>query len=88
MDDAYFVNALRYLAFDPVRAGLAATPEWPWSSVRAHLVLEEDPLAPVAALRHMMRQAGNDDAGDAGHWRRVTQICFSVKTVVSVRQES
>ena len=27
MDDAHFLNALRYLAFNPVRAGLAATPE-------------------------------------------------------------
>jgi REP-associated tyrosine transposase len=36
MDDAHFLNALRYLAFNPVRAGLAATPEaWPGSSVRA-----------------------------------------------------
>ena len=38
MDDDHFLNALRYLAFNPVRAGLAASPEaWPWSSVRAHL---------------------------------------------------
>ena len=38
MDDAYFLNALRTLAFNPVRARLAASPQaWPWSSVRAHL---------------------------------------------------
>ena len=27
MDDAHFLNALRYLAFNPVRAGLAASPQ-------------------------------------------------------------
>jgi putative transposase len=48
MDDAHLLNALRYLAFNPVRAGLAASPEaWPWSSVRAHLEGRDDPLAQV-----------------------------------------
>jgi hypothetical protein len=28
---------------------------------------EKDRPAPVAALRHMMRQSWNDDAGKAGH---------------------
>jgi hypothetical protein len=31
------------------------------------VVAEEHPLAPVAALRDMMRQAGDNKAGDAGH---------------------
>ena len=48
MDDAHCLNALRYLAFNPVRAGLAATPEaWPWSSVRAHLQGRDDALVAV-----------------------------------------
>jgi hypothetical protein len=29
-------------------------------------ILEERPLPVIPALRHMMRQAGNDDAGQAG----------------------
>ncbi|MGA2795762.1 MAG: hypothetical protein ABSE69_20065 [Roseiarcus sp.] len=38
MDEAHMLNAVRYLAFNPVCAGLCATPgEWEWSSVRAHL---------------------------------------------------
>src|SRR5271165_5616676 len=38
MDDAHFLNALRTLAFNPVRARLAASPQaWPWSSARASL---------------------------------------------------
>ncbi len=48
MDDAHFLNALRYLAFNPVRAGLAASPEgWPGSSVRAHLRGRDDALVEV-----------------------------------------
>jgi putative transposase len=48
MDDAHFLNALRYLAFNPVRAGLAVSPEgWPWSSVRAHLQGRDDALVQV-----------------------------------------
>ena len=48
MDDAHFINALRYLAFNPVRAGLAASPEaWPRSSVRAHLEGRDDALVQV-----------------------------------------
>lgn len=31
------------------------------------LVTEEDRLLPVPALRHMMRDAGDHDAGKAGH---------------------
>ncbi len=54
MDEAHCLNAVRYLAFNPVRAGLCATPgDWPWSSVRAHLAGRDDALAsvqPVLAL--------------------------------------
>jgi hypothetical protein len=31
------------------------------------LVSEKHPLAPIAALRHMVGKAGDDKAGDAGH---------------------
>jgi len=31
-------------------------------------ILEERPLAPVAALGHVMRDAGDYEAGKAGHW--------------------
>ena len=46
-------------------------------------VLEKDALAPVAALGHMMRQAGDDDAGDAGHGRRLARMRQLVNTGVS-----
>jgi putative transposase len=48
MDEAHLLNGLRYLAFNPVRAGLAATPaSWQWSSVAAHLARRDDELVQV-----------------------------------------
>jgi putative transposase len=48
MDEAHTLNAVRYLAFNPVRAGLCAAPgEWEWSSVRAHLRGQDDALVKV-----------------------------------------
>ena len=59
MDDAHFLNALRYLAFNPVRAGLAASARaWPWSSVRARLRGRDDALVQVGpALERALRFA-------------------------------
>ena len=35
MDEDHLVSAVRYVAMNPVRAGLAArAQDWPWSSVR------------------------------------------------------
>ncbi|WP_246731767.1 transposase [Methylocapsa sp. S129] len=48
MDEAHMLNAVRYLAFNPVRAKLCAAPgEWQWSSVRAHLKGRNDALVEV-----------------------------------------
>ncbi len=38
------------------------------ATMLAVTLLEERPLATVAALGDMVRQTGNDDAGEAGHW--------------------
>ena len=49
MDEPHWLAAIRYLAFNPVRAGLAARPQdWPWSSVKAHLSGRGDGLVDVA----------------------------------------
>jgi putative transposase len=54
MDEAHFLAAVRYLAFNPVRAKLAERPQdWPWSSVRAHLAGRDDPLVRVRPLLYM-----------------------------------
>jgi putative transposase len=51
MDDAHVLTALRYLAFNPVRARLSQSPEaWPWSSARAHLEGGGDALAAAAPV--------------------------------------
>jgi putative transposase len=48
MDEAHMLDAVRYLAFNPVRAGFCETPgEWEWSSVRAHLRGRSDALVDV-----------------------------------------
>jgi putative transposase len=48
MDEDHLMNALRYLAFDPVRARRVKRPEdWPHSSVAAHLAGKNDELVDV-----------------------------------------
>ncbi|CAA7614688.1 transposase [Magnetospirillum sp. UT-4] len=43
MDEPHLEAALRYIALNPVRAGLAERPQdWPWSSVHAHLSGNDD----------------------------------------------
>ena len=43
--------AARCVELNPVRVGLAKTPQdWPWSSARAHLGGHDDDLAKVAPL--------------------------------------
>ena len=45
MDEDHLMVAARYVALNPVRAGLAPRAEdWPCSSVRAHLAGRDDPL--------------------------------------------
>jgi putative transposase len=52
---AAFVGGARYIALNPVVAGLVSRAEdWPWSSTRAQLAGEDDELATVAALRALI----------------------------------
>jgi len=51
MDDAYLANAVRYVAMNPVRAGLVERAEdWRWSSARAHLAGADDGVVRVAPV--------------------------------------
>lgn len=51
MDEPYLMHAARYVALNPVAAGLVTRPEdWPWSSARAHLAGTDDGVVRVAAL--------------------------------------
>lgn len=48
MDEDHLATALRYVALNPVRAGLAARPEgWRFSSVHAHLAGKSDGIVTV-----------------------------------------
>ena len=52
MDEPHLLAAARYIALNPVFAGLVSRAEdWPWSSTRAQLAGEDDELATVAPLR-------------------------------------
>lgn len=56
MDEPHLLAATRYIALNPVAAGLVSRAEdWPWSSARAHLAGEDDELATVAPLRALIR---------------------------------
>jgi putative transposase len=51
MDEAHSLAAVRYLAFNPVRAKLVKQPaDWAWSSVNAHLRKRNDALVTVKPL--------------------------------------
>lgn len=51
MDEHHLASALRYVALNPVRAGLVARPEeWPFSSVRQHLEGKSDGLVQVGPV--------------------------------------
>jgi putative transposase len=55
MDEPHLLAAVRYVALNPVIAGLVRHAEdWPWSSFRAHLAGEDDELATVAPLRALI----------------------------------
>jgi putative transposase len=51
MDESHFVNAARYIEWNPVRAGLVENPEdYRWSSARAHLQATDDGSVAVRPL--------------------------------------
>ena len=52
MDEQHLFAALRYVALNPVRAGLVGrAADWRWSSTRTQLGLEQDAITNVAAVR-------------------------------------
>ncbi len=55
MDEPHLLAAARYIALNPVVAGLVRhAADWPWSSARAHLARADDELATVAPLRALI----------------------------------
>ena len=81
MDEPHLMAALRYVALNPVRAGLAARPEdWPWSSVRAQLAQGAgDGVTDTAPVRERYPDfarllAAGDDAEEFRALRRAESI--------------
>jgi REP element-mobilizing transposase RayT len=64
LTDSYFAQLLRYVALNPVAAGLSATPEaWPWSSHAALLAGRGDRLASAHRVNELLSvwgQCGGD----------------------------
>lgn len=68
MDENYLLAAVRYVEFNPVRAGLSERPEiYPWSSASAHMSGYDDQLVKVSPLLEIIGDwraflsAGEDD---------------------------
>ena len=58
--DDYLLALSRYIALNPVRAGLVARPEeWRWSSYRT--TVGEGPAQPFLAVASLLGQFGEDD---------------------------
>ena len=52
MDERHLFAGVRYAELNPVRAGLAASPQgWPWSSVHAHLNECDDGIVTVRPMQ-------------------------------------
>jgi putative transposase len=55
MDNKYLLTAVRYIAMNPVKFGLAKRPgQYRWSSTAAYLYGKNDPLVNVSGLNEMV----------------------------------
>jgi putative transposase len=72
LDEEHLLLAARYVALNPVRAGLVARPQdWAWSSVPAHLAGRDDGLVRVAPLVARSLDALIDGEPNAGAFARL-----------------
>jgi len=59
MDEPHALVAMRYVEHNPVRAGLAKSPDaWPWSSAKGNLGLIDDPLINTSATGKIVSDWG------------------------------
>ena len=82
MDEDHLIAAFRYVALNPVRAGLVNAPaDWAWSSVGAHIAGESTPYVDVepAVARtgdfaaFLAGAPGADARGEEARWSDVLQ---------------
>jgi putative transposase len=80
MDEPHLAAAVRYVAQNPVRAGLSARPEdWMWSSVHAHLSGTDDGMTVIPPILNRIPRfaefiGGNADPAALDRLRRAETI--------------
>jgi len=84
MDERHLIAAFRYVAMNPVRAGLVSrAQDWPWSSVHAHLLRRDGRLVRVSPLLDRVVDVEGffapDERIDARWAREVAAIRAAVK---------
>jgi len=76
MDEDHLAAAFRYVSLNPVRARLAERPQdWKWSSVRAHLGLDDDGVTHLRAARQRFARFADllDEPSDPETFARLRQ---------------
>ena len=77
-------HVLAYVELNPVRAGMAATSEtYPWSSARAHVCGDEDPLLATHDV-YLHLGATPDDRQQA--WRVICQAGMQESELAAMRE--
>jgi putative transposase len=75
MDEDHLMAALRYVALNPVKAGLVkSAADWPWSSARAHLAGQDSPyvdVQPALARTGDFAAFLNPDTASEAQWNDV-----------------
>lgn len=81
LDERHLYAAVRYVEMNPVRSGLAETPqEYPWSSAKAHITGVHDPILSAGCflnetIKDWARYLGTDSDQEAtGHLIKATKI--------------
>ena len=78
MDEDHLLTAMRYVELNPVRAGLVSAPDqWPWSSARAHLTGQDDPLVRAQTMVEYV-----------GDWKRYLALDISEEELLRFRQHT
>jgi len=76
LEERHLFAAIRYVLQNPTRAGLIQNPvQWKWSSARAHLGLELDPLIDLIPL-----------ARRAPDWERILAMTSPADEILAFRQ--
>jgi len=80
LDPAYYLNAVRYVELNPVRAGMVArAQDYPWSSARAHCDDRYDPLLARPTRRSSVLSSIED-------WSRWLASGVAPEAIVSLRE--